>query len=292
MTRSINDQQFINVSSIYIYIVSLYIIIYIYTQYIYNICIICQVDEVINQTYNSGDPFLYHQHRARLLRPDPPHDLGENVDHLCHVVMRFRHLCLHLPCWPKINRICSIAGNPGSCFPWSMSEITFSFTKLCPKWLAVHLHHGCQNTRGTQVALVYHQFPGSLSHKKWSTNMNIMNQQFKKKKYTMIVDALPKVTNFPCHDNKHFKYQSYSPVATSFSSDFKLPSGRFQDSLRGGALVHFHSSQARRRQRDPNIKSPWFLNGKNGGLNNNQNWFNMIWDIWVSITHMLKSCQV
>ena len=131
-----------------------------------NICIICQVDEVINQTYNSGDPFLYHQHRARLLRPDPPHDLGENVDHLCHVVMRFRHLCLHLPCWPKINRICSIAGNPGSCFPWSMSEITFSFTKLCPKWLAVHLHHGCQNTRGTQVALVYHQFPGSLSHKK------------------------------------------------------------------------------------------------------------------------------
>ena len=46
-----------------------------------------------------------------------------------------------------INRICSIAGNPGSYFPWSMSS-TFSFTKLqlpqmasCapPPWLPKHL---------------------------------------------------------------------------------------------------------------------------------------------------------
>ena len=167
-----------------------------YTVYIY-ICIICQVDEVLNQTYNSGDPFLYHQHRARLLSsswptPWPGRKRRSSLSRR-YAISTF----VPSPAMPKQSTefaallVTLVATSPGQ---WV--QLSPSPSCSCPKWLAVHLHHGCQNTWGSQVALVYHQFPGSLSRKKWSTNMNIMNQQFSKI-YTMIVDALPKGHQFP-----------------------------------------------------------------------------------------------
>ena len=122
-----------------------------------------------------------------------------------------------------INRICSIAGNPGSYFPWSMSS-TFSFTKLqlpqmasCapPPWLPKHL--GVSSCTGLS-SISWIIVPQKMINKHEYHESTVF-----KKNIPWSLMPCPRVTNFPCHDNKHYKYHSYSPVATSFSSDFKLP---------------------------------------------------------------------